>query len=331
MPKNNAKKIAIVGAGMAGLTCARILYDHAQVTMFEKSRNPGGRMATRTSGDYQFDHGAQYFTARSTEFQEFLEPFISDRTVQRWNARFVEINRKKIQSKVNWEDEEPRFVAVPGMRSLLEKVSLNQPVNTQAKIASIEQREHWTLIDETGKSFDGFDWVITTIPSHQATSLLPESFEFHGAIKHITMEPCFALMLGLRTEQSFPFDAARVKGSNLAWISINNTKPGRQKATSLVVHSSEEFAKQHRDREPEEILDAQLSQLSNIIDFDTDGIEYKSLHRWLYANNSDHGDHGVFVDASSRIAACGDWTQGGRVEGAFLSAFKTSQKLLEHL
>ncbi|AJI69041.1 NAD(P)-binding protein [Francisella tularensis] len=71
-------KIAIIGAGIAGLTAAKILKDCAQVIVFEKSRGVSGRMSTRYADPYYFDHGTQYFTAKSTDFKEFLKPMIDN-------------------------------------------------------------------------------------------------------------------------------------------------------------------------------------------------------------------------------------------------------------
>ena len=67
-------KIAIIGAGMAGLTCAtRLSAAGHEVSVFDKGRGPGGRMASRRvehGGEtFRFDHGAQYFTAREMAFQ----------------------------------------------------------------------------------------------------------------------------------------------------------------------------------------------------------------------------------------------------------------------
>jgi predicted NAD/FAD-dependent oxidoreductase len=70
------RKIAVVGAGIAGLALARSLHDIADVTVFEKSRGVGGRMATRRAGAVGFDHGAQYFTVRDDAFRRMLEPAI---------------------------------------------------------------------------------------------------------------------------------------------------------------------------------------------------------------------------------------------------------------
>ena len=58
---------------MAGLSAANRLREAgADCTVFEKSRGLGGRMATRRAGSLQFDHGAQYFTARGVRFQSRL-------------------------------------------------------------------------------------------------------------------------------------------------------------------------------------------------------------------------------------------------------------------
>ena len=83
--------IAIIGAGMAGLACARRLAYHGRaVRLFEKGRKAGGRLSTRrietALGTVQFDHGAQYFTARDADFA--AEPELAaDRIAAVWPSR----------------------------------------------------------------------------------------------------------------------------------------------------------------------------------------------------------------------------------------------------
>ena len=63
-------KIAIIGAGLAGLTAASHLISAGfRVDLVEKSRGAGGRMATRRETWASLDLGAQYFTARSPAFR----------------------------------------------------------------------------------------------------------------------------------------------------------------------------------------------------------------------------------------------------------------------
>ena len=65
--------VIIIGAGMAGLACARKLAD-AGITpvVLDKGRGIGGRVATRRVGDLQFDHGAQFVNAHGAGFATVL-------------------------------------------------------------------------------------------------------------------------------------------------------------------------------------------------------------------------------------------------------------------
>ena len=73
-------KIAIIGAGFAGLTLAKRLAEQHDVSVFEKARGPGGRMSTRRADPFAFDHGAQYFTVETERFEAFLSPYPRERT-----------------------------------------------------------------------------------------------------------------------------------------------------------------------------------------------------------------------------------------------------------
>jgi predicted NAD/FAD-dependent oxidoreductase len=71
-------RVVIVGAGLAGLSAARLLRDAGHdVVVLDKGRSPGGRCATRRIGNATLDHGAQFFTVRSDEFA---------RCVDEWSA-----------------------------------------------------------------------------------------------------------------------------------------------------------------------------------------------------------------------------------------------------
>lgn len=88
--KHKSKHIAIVGAGMAGIACARTLVQAGHtVTVFEKSRGVGGRMATRDSAFGTFDHGAQYFTVRDPRFVQALKT-VPD-LCKPWSANTVRV------------------------------------------------------------------------------------------------------------------------------------------------------------------------------------------------------------------------------------------------
>ncbi len=68
-------KLAIIGAGVAGLAAARALRQRRpdlDVTVYERSGGPGGRVATGRRDGYAFDHGAQYIKAPTPELERLL-------------------------------------------------------------------------------------------------------------------------------------------------------------------------------------------------------------------------------------------------------------------
>jgi predicted NAD/FAD-dependent oxidoreductase len=72
-------RVAVIGAGIAGLICARLLTAHRRaVTILDKGRAPGGRISTRREDGISFDHGAQYFTARHRRFRRIVQRWRSD-------------------------------------------------------------------------------------------------------------------------------------------------------------------------------------------------------------------------------------------------------------
>src|SRR3712207_8380541 len=58
-------RVIIVGAGLAGLTCAKVLRERgAEVVVFEASDGVGGRVRTDASDGFLLDRGFQvYFTS----------------------------------------------------------------------------------------------------------------------------------------------------------------------------------------------------------------------------------------------------------------------------
>ena len=52
-------------------------------------------MSTRSFADFEFDHGAQFFTARSNKFNEFLLPYLEDRTVVEWKPKILTLEKGK--------------------------------------------------------------------------------------------------------------------------------------------------------------------------------------------------------------------------------------------
>ena len=102
-------KIAIIGAGLTGLMTAHLLEQAfvsqnraLNIVIFEKSAGVG-RLATRYKNpennrnqQWQFDFGAQFFTAKSQSFQDYLQPLLAQGVIESWLAKTATIVKELI-------------------------------------------------------------------------------------------------------------------------------------------------------------------------------------------------------------------------------------------
>jgi predicted NAD/FAD-dependent oxidoreductase len=97
-----------------------------------------------------------------------------------------------------------------------------------------------------------------------------------------------------------------------------------------MVHSSEQYAEAHIDDDREKVMQHLISEASRIIQYDLSSADHKTAHGWRYGNNAKKDDNSpIFLDYKHKLAVCGDWCLGGRVEGDFISAYNLIFKIKE--
>lgn len=317
--------IAVIGAGLCGLHIARRLNACADVKVFEKSRGLGGRMSTRRANGYRFDHGAQYFTAQSREFQCFLAPFIQAGTVVQWQPRITSMGGA--EPPASWA--KPRYVASPGMNALCKAMGQDLNISVQQRIAEITRDAggRWNLTDEAGQACGQFDWVVCTAPAEQSAKLMPMHFTGRQTLCNTRMQGCYSLMLGGLNLDRLTWDAAVVQSGPLAWIAVNHTKPGRPESTSLLCQSSNEWAEAHIEDDPGQVQKTLTEALADLTGLVPNEAEYASLHKWRFAKTEQNAGTACLFDPENRLVAAGDWCLGNRVEASFLSAEAAADKI----
>ena len=274
-------KVGIVGAGIAGLTCARVLADHGlDVTVFDKGRAPGGRTSRRRAEPFHFDHGAQYFTARDPVFRCHAESWREDGVVDIWRGRLVSIDHNGIE-EVAAPDE--RFVGVPGMNALAKHLAKDLKVRTGTEISGLLQEgERWRLRTGQTVESDCFDLIALAVPARQSVSLLGAAPKLADRLKDVGMSPCWAALLGFNRRLDLPFDAASAGDGPIAWIARNSSKPGRDRAESWVVHASHDWSEAHLEDEADAILLRMLDAFGALTGLSVTPT-YGKAHRWRYA------------------------------------------------
>lgn len=323
-------RIAVIGAGISGLAFAKEILkkNNVKITIFEKSRGLGGRMATRSLAPYTFDHGAQHFTIRSDEFRNFLTPYFADGTVQVWKGNVANIS--PAQMILNSSFEEPHYVACPNMNSLAKRIAENLNVLRETEISSAVEQSNktWRLFDVKGTDLGVFDWCVMSAPIAQTLRILPDLALSHPELLNVKMKSNFTLMAGLHEKQNFPWIAAKVVESPIGWISMNHRKPSRnQTAISLVIQSTCDWAEKNFEQEMQWVQKILLQEAQTLCQIKMSADDICNLQRWRYAIVSHPLKEPFVLNSEKKIAAIGDWCMDPRVESAWFSGYSLAKSI----
>lgn len=329
MSPPRAPTVAIVGAGIAGLTCARKLRDAGHtVALFEQASFPGGRSATRDEPCGQFDDGAQYFTARDPRFKSAISSWLRAGVVAEWRARIVRVTKEKVGES---KERATRYVGYPVMGALAAYLARGFNVGYEQRVAHIDRVEAgWTLRVEDGSQTLPYAKVIVATPAPQAAELLACSAELAPRIAAVRMLPCWALMLQFDKPFDARFDAAIVEDEPIAWLARESSKPGRKAGERWIVHASNDWSREHFDADPEMIVAGLMKSFCELVEKRVTPAFSKAV-RWEHALAAPEDARPFLYDAEAGLGACGDWLVEGRVEGAFLSGLTMASELVQQL
>ena len=317
--------IAIVGAGMTGLAAARKL-PPSSYKIFEKSRGPGGRLASKRIEHQRADIGAQFFTIRDPRFKAVVDLAHSAGAIQPWKPR---MGTFRSSIPIDSPDTQQRYVGTPYMNALGRFLSQPVTIASETRIDTIRRNAScFVLTTTTGAEYSA-EQVLVTIPVDQMADLLAE-FEIAPIVTQFTMEPTWTTVVSsdhqLTTSMHKPIDACFGGDHDVFdFISVERSKPGRD-SDLIVVQASPEWSKVHLEHDHDWIAQTIATELTNTFDIEVGPV---LTHRWRYARPKDPKmttQKGIYqVDPGLWIA--GDYLAGGRVEGAYLAGFEAAERL----
>ena len=315
-------KIAVVGAGVAGLAAARALAarGHA-VRVYDRANVPGGRVATHTitgvdlprglSGELAFDHGAQYFTVRDERFADVVRAWERARIVAKWTGRIVSFDGE------GWEDVAAgtdRYVGIPGMGAIAEAMAAKIDLACGKRIESVSPL------------LSTYDRVILAMPPAHAAALVSHLPVLAGRIADVRMRRNWTVMAAFDERVQARFDAAFVNGSALGWIARNTSKPKRNwKIDAWVLQATTAWSDAHPDDEPDRVGAFLMEAFEDLVPAGLPRAFYAKVHGWRYAAADPPLAVGAIHDPGSRITLCGDWCAGFRIEDAYLSGIAAAE------
>jgi renalase len=297
----SAKRIAIIGAGLAGIAAARgLLRRGAAVTLLEKSRGYGGRCASKRWEGHVIDHGAQYFTMRDDHFREAAIAACGE-ALWRLEMPVRDENGRELPDSGRWIHRE-------GNSRLARELAKGLEIRTECQI------------EDARSLLADFDQVVSTAPWPQTTRL----FGIEHAFDYI---PCLAVVLAYhgewigRTRETYAFSSP---GTALAWTACENHKPGRIAPgfTVLVAHLGEAFSREHLEKPPAEYPALVRSMVEERWEIPADACAGAFGHRWRLARV----DAPITVPAlPPRLHFVGDALRRSRVEDAWLAGHLFAQ------
>lgn len=327
-PMSQPLKIAIIGAGLAGISAARSLASagHA-VTLFDKSRGSGGRLSSKRTDVGSFDMGAQYFTARDHGFRQELKNWLDAGYVEEWSPRVYQYDQSGLRRST---DDQQRFVGYPRMsawsRALLEGLELIS--STRIEKLQPQADGQWLLVDDQNQEYGAFDRVIVATPAPQAAPLLEPASQLAHAARQVEMLPGWTLALSFSEPLDTQVEACFVREGPLDWISRNSSKPGREQADTWVLQSTPGWAQMNLETDKADVSQGLLSAFAEVLGMDLPPAQFSHLHRWLYARPGQQCEWGALAAPELGLYACGDWCLGGRVENAWLSGQQAAKTLM---
>ncbi|QWE16239.1 NAD(P)/FAD-dependent oxidoreductase [Polynucleobacter sp. AP-Nino-20-G2] len=328
MNKDQRKTIsvAIIGAGIAGLSCAtRLKALGFTVQIYEKSRGVSGRMSTRKADDWSADHGAQYFTARDSLFIEEVNQWVDTDAAAIWNPRLRVYEAKQWRESVS---SEHRYVGTPAMNSIGKHLARNLPIEFNQTIDRIAyNNSKWLLHSlEAGDIEQQFDWLVIALPAPQAQALAKSSDKSIEEIAaDANMLGCWTVIANFAEKSDVPFDAAFINDEIISWISRNNSKPNRTGMETWTIHANPQWSQEWIELEKDEAA-KRILNCAKTLGLDCDQAII-TIHRWRYASGHINCIPGFRFREDLKIGFCGDWLHGGRVEGAWLSGHKLASQI----
>lgn len=342
MSESPLPTIAIIGAGISGLACARALHEAGfPLALFEKSRGPGGRMSSRRLGEEAVvDLGAQFFSVRDPDFRRQVDSWLSQECASPWPTKLWQADG------TGWHphnDDRERFIGTPRMSAVTRHLAHGLPLTSGVCIKRLAREENrWWLVDQHEVRHGPFDQVVISAPSPQAMTLVdthdPALFE---ACEAVLQRPCwtgwalFDAPLSTLSGVDDDWQAVRLASGPLRFVTRNDRKPGRHgQGESLSLLARIEWSQEHLEEDADEVARHLLDALNDALPGGAALPRPTRLgaHRWRYAQpdvfasgeavNIDYriGDHG--------LALCGDGWRGPRVEDAWLSGHHLGSALV---
>ena len=299
--------LLVLGSGIAGLAAARLAEDDGKtVLVIDKGRRLGGRVSKRRQDGFVFNHGAQFVTAKGTEFASLL-------------AKATAAGNTK-----NWQISDDKIVQIgtPSMRDLPQFMATGLMIRQQTEITQIAHHGgHIGFFDKDGLVATGRQAIITA-PAAQTGKLLADLYPDLAATAGLaSYDPCWTIMLGLEGDHGLGTAPLRDEVAGIALGVPEFTRSNQQSsldAPALTIQATGAWSQQHLQDDPQMVIKSLCQIWQNLSGKPLGKVITSAAHRWLYAKVTTAAPSDApRLSHDRKLAIAGDWLGGPRVEQAF--------------
>jgi predicted NAD/FAD-dependent oxidoreductase len=336
------KDVIVIGAGMAGLTCAQQLKQAGlDVTIVEKSAGVGGRMATRRLQGTWVDHGAQLLSAKSDGFISFVRKLQEKGIVKEWTRDVYQLSAAGLFPP-DADKRHTRYCCPLGMTAIAKYLANEIPIINNTRIVSVSHNEHrWQLMTDRQEILET-KAIVSTMPAPQFLPIFEEVLapapSFLQAVQSVKFAPSVTIMAGYNANNSVPEEWQAIRCVNdpiLSWISYNSSKHSDRDIQPIqpvfVLQSSADFAKQSMEEPDLEIAGKPLlNQAGRLLAKWLANPEWWQVHRWRYALAEESlGVSCLSTSIPLALVCAGDWCAGKNIEAAYHSGLAAAESAIE--
>ncbi|WP_382306049.1 NAD(P)/FAD-dependent oxidoreductase [Herbiconiux sp. UC225_62] len=321
-------EVLVVGAGIAGIACARALREAGvPVRVVDRGRRPGGRMSGRTLHGRVVDLGAAYFTVPDgSAFTDVVAGWERSGLARPWTDTLAVLGPGERAATVSTTSGPMRYAARRGLRSLVVDLADGLEIEHEIDVTHVDEDG---TVHASGADTAHYDTVVLAMPEPQAARLLPPISPLLARLDAAAWEPALAVVLGF-AEHVWPADlhGAFIDGSpTLAFLADDGDRRG-DGAPVLVAHTTAAFAARHLDA-PADAVDAVIAEVGALLDLRPAARpSWTHAHRWTYARSAT--THPEPFAVQDHLGVCGDvWGGRSSVATAWASGTALGRALAE--
>lgn len=339
-------RVAVVGGGVAGLTCARELrLRGCDPVVFEADARLGGRCSSRSTRVGLFDDGAQCISG-ATRMAALVVPAPGElAALHPWTVAATPAEEER--SGRGWKMDEDEAdvmrtlklmgaVGVPSMMALADALARPLDVRISTPIGQARRRgDRWLLQGPAGEIDEDFEALVLAIPAPLALPLVRESAGLGDALRGVRYRSRWVLLLGSERPIRLP-GYREFEGGPIERVAAMHSKPGRS-ATGpqrWFVEADQRWSLQHEREDAETVVDLLLDNFRehagrSVMPSYLQALQWR--HAFVETPAATPRRSESLWDDDARLGVCGDSVVASQVDRVHRSGVDMARAVAEGL